>query len=155
MRRVTDIKPAGQWALAREIDHVMLDAGDRQRRRAVLTGEKGFTALLDLEKPVTLRDGDGLVLDDGAVVRIAGMAEALVEIRVRNKTDIVRLAWHIGNRHTDVQVTETTLRIRRDHVLEDMLHGLGADLTPVEATFEPETIVLPADRAHSHDDHDH
>lgn len=154
MRRVVEIKPAGQWAADREIDHVMLDAGDRQRRRAVFTGEKGFTVLLDLERPATLRDGDGLVLDDGGVMRIAGLAEELIEVRTRRKPDLVRLAWHIGNRHTDLQVMADTLRIRRDHVLEDMLHGLGADLTRIEATFEPETIVSPSDRALAHD-HDH
>src|SRR5690606_41892253 len=66
--------------------------------------------------PATLRDGDGLVLDDGGVMRIAGLAEALVEVRARRGVEIVRLAWHVGNRHTDVQIVGECLRIRRDHV---------------------------------------
>ncbi len=150
MRRVQSIVPAGQWPDSREVDRVMLDAGERQRRRAVFTGEKGYTFLLDLAKPVVLRDGDGLVLDDGGIVRISGMAEALVEVRARRAADLVRLAWHVGNRHTDLQVAGETLRIRRDHVLEDMLRGLGAELTPLEAPFEPEVVASGSD-AHRHD----
>ena len=50
----------------------------------------------------------------------------------------MRLAWHLGNRHTDVQIVGDKIRIRRDHVLEDMLRGLGAHLTPLEAPFDPE-----------------
>jgi urease accessory protein len=141
MRRVTEIKSAGAWPDADASDRVVLDADARQRRRAVLTAEKGTAFLLDLAKPVTLRDGDGLVLDDGAIVRVTGTSEDLVEILTRQKSDAVRLAWHIGNRHAHLQVIGHTMRIRRDHVLEDMLHGLGADLTPVEAPFEPEVVV--------------
>ena len=51
----------------------------------------------------------------------------------------MRLAWHLGNRHTDVQIVGDRLRIRRDHVLEEMLRGLGAHVAPLEAPFDPET----------------
>src|SRR5262245_830525 len=149
MRRVTTIKAAGEWRETDATDRVVLAADERQRRRAVLTTQSGATFLLDLEKPVTLRDGDGLVLEDGAIVRVTGTPEDLVEILTRVKSDAIRLAWHIGNRHTDLQVIGHRLRIRRDHVLEDMLHGLGADLTPVEAPFEPEVVAASA--AHDHD----
>ena len=84
-----------------------------------------------------MRDGDGLVLDDGSIVLVAGKPEPLVEILAAQQADLVRLAWHIGNRHTDVQIVGDRLRIRRDHVLEDMLRGLGAQLTPVDAPFDP------------------
>jgi len=136
MKRVVQIKGNGTWALAQMGDRVSLDAGDRQRRRIVMTGERGTTFLLDLEQPATLRDGDGLVLDDGSVVLVAGKPEPLVEILTRVKSDIVRLAWHIGNRHAELQIVGNALRIRRDHVLEDMLRKLGADLTEIEAAFE-------------------
>ena len=82
--------------------------------------------LLDFPEPMMLRDGDGLVLDDGSVVVVAGETEALVEISAKAPLDLVRLAWHIGNRHTDVQFTGKAFRIRRDHVLEEMVKGLGA-----------------------------
>jgi urease accessory protein len=146
MRRISDIKHQGQWSVSSAIDRVVLDAGDRKRRRAVLTGEKGTTFLLDVDKPVTLRDGDGLVLDNGAIVLVAGLPEQLVQISVHNKLDLVRLAWHIGNRHTDVQVIGDALRIRRDHVLENMLRGQGADLAQVDAPFNP----LSPDGSHGH-----
>jgi urease accessory protein len=116
----------------------VLDAGERHRRRIVLTGERGTIFLLDLPQAVALRDGDGLVLDDGSVIRVTGKPEPLVEIAARTPHELMRLAWHIGNRHTDMQVVGDKLRIRRDHVLEAMLRGLGAQLTPIEAPFDPE-----------------
>ena len=116
----------------------MLEAEDRHRRRIVLTGQNGTTFLLDLETPVSLCDGDGLVLDDGSIVAVQGRSEQLIEIASSNKLDMMRFAWHIGNRHTDLQVVEDKLRIRRDHVLEDMLCRMGALLTPIDAVFSPE-----------------
>jgi urease accessory protein len=149
MHRTTSIKPAGQWDNSSATDRVVLDAGDRQRRRIVLTGEKGTEFLLDFERPVTLHDGDGLVLDDGSIVLVAGEPEALVEVSAHGALDFVRLAWHLGNRHTDVQIVGGRIRIRRDHVLEDMLRGLGAHLKPLEAPFDPETAA-PHGHGHSH-----
>jgi urease accessory protein len=141
MRRVAHIKPADEWPAASATDRVVLDADDRNRRRIVLTGEKGTEFLLDFAKPVLLRDGDGLVLDDGAIVLVAGEQEKLVEVCAGSALDAVRLAWHLGNRHTDVQIIGDRLRIRRDHVLEDMLRGLGAHLTPLDAAFDPEAAA--------------
>ena len=116
----------------------------------MLTGEKGTTFLLDLKHPATLCDGDGLVLDDGSIVAVRGTAEELTEIAGKSAFDLVRFAWHIGNRHTGLQVMEQKLRIRRDHVLEAMLHQMGAALTPVEAPFDPEP---GAHSDHGADDH--
>src|ERR1051325_3163779 len=139
MRRASHIKRAGEWDANSAADRVVLDAGDRQRRRIVLRGEKGTELMLDFEKPVALRDGDGLVLDDGAVVLVAGAPEPLIEVCAHNALDTVRLAWHLGNRHTDVQISGDKILIRRDHVLEEMLRGLGAHLTERTAPFDPET----------------
>ena len=146
MRHVGGIADAGTWDARRAVDRVVLDAGDRQRRRIVLTTEKGIKLLLDFAAPVMLRDGDGLVLEDGSVVAVAGQAEPLVELTAKTPENLVRLAWHIGNRHTDVQFTGGGLRIRRDHVLEEMVKGLGADIAPVEASFDPEPAA-----GHNHD----
>jgi urease accessory protein len=153
MKRVSAITPAGQWNDATAVDHVVLDADDRQRRRIVLTAEKGTKILLDLDKPVTLRDGDGLVLEDGSIVRICGQPEDLVEIAASSPREFVRLAWHLGNRHTDVQIVGDRIRIRRDHVLEEMLKGLGATVTPLSAAFDPEAGA-PHGHSHNHA-HDH
>ena len=147
MNRVTDIKPAGSFG--QTVDRVVLDADDRQRRRIVLTAEKGTKLLIDFAKPVTLRDGDGLVLEDGSIVLVVGQPERLLELTAKAPADLARLAWHIGNRHTDVQFVGQALRIRSDHVLEEMVKGLGARVTPVEAPFDPEPGA-----AHGHD-HDH
>jgi urease accessory protein len=138
MLRVNEIKHSGDWDIAVAVDRVVLDAGDRNRRRIVLKGEKGTQFLLDFAKPVNLHDGDGLVLDDGSIVLVTGEPEKLVEVCAGSALYAVRLAWHLGNRHTDVQVIGDKIRIRRDHVLEDMLRGLGAHLEPLEAPFDPE-----------------
>jgi urease accessory protein len=149
MRRVARIVPAAEMTAA--ADRVILDAGDRNRRRIVMTAESGTEFLLDVEKPVSLRDGDGLVLDDGSIVLVSGQPEELIEISAGSALDTVRLAWHLGNRHTDVQIAGDKIRIRRDHVLEDMLRGLGAKLMPLQAPFDPE----PASPSHEHHGHDH
>ncbi|HTV28101.1 MAG TPA: urease accessory protein UreE [Xanthobacteraceae bacterium] len=151
MRRACEIKPAGAWNEASAVDCIALDAHERHRRRIVLTGERGTTFLLDLPRATALRDGDGLLLDDGAIVRIAGRKEPLVEITAASPSDLARLAWHVGNRHIDVQIVGDRLRIRRDHVIEDMLRGLGARVAPIEAPFEPEGGAY----AHHHYDDDH
>ena len=150
MKRVTEVKPAGAWVAGSASDGVVLDAGDRNRRRIVMTGERGTQFLLDVEKPISLRDGDGLVLDDGSVVLVTGAPEELIEISAGNALDTVRLAWHLGNRHTDVQIVADKIRIRRDHVLEDMLRGLGAHLTPVDAAFDPESPTPSHEHGHAH-----
>jgi urease accessory protein len=151
MKRVTDIKPAGAWNAASATDRVVLDAGDRNRRRIVLTGEQGTSFMLDFPAPVSLRDGDGLVLEDGSIVLVQGAPEALLEVAGPNAFETVRLAWHLGNRHTDVQIAGNKIRIRYDHVLEDMLRGLGARVAPLDAAFDPE----PASPHGHHHGHDH
>jgi urease accessory protein len=138
LKRASNVKAAGQWNAAEAIDRVVLDADERHRRRVMLTGEGGTTFLLDLPQVTALRDGDGLLLDDGAIVGVTGKPEPLVEIAAASPQELARLAWHLGNRHTGIQVVDDKLRIRRDHVLEDMLRGLGAKLTPLEEMFDPE-----------------
>ena len=149
MKRVTAIKPAGQWDASAARDTIVLDAQDRHRRRVVFVGAEGATYLLDLPRPAQLRDGDALVIEDGAVVRVTGKPEPLVEISAANAQELVRLAWHIGNRHIEVQIAGNALRIRRDHVLEEMLRGLGATLSYIDAVFDPEH------GAYAHGGHDH
>ena len=121
----------------------------------MLTGERGVQFLLDLPHAAALHDGDGLVLENGALVRVAGKHESLFEISAASAHELARLAWHIGNRHTDLQVIGSTLRIRRDDVLGDMLRGLGAHLTPIEAPFEPEHGAYGHHHHHRHHGHDY
>src|SRR5689334_25399588 len=117
MQRALAVKPAATWDPALAVDRVVLDAGERHRRRLVLKGEGGTIFLLDLPRPVMLKDGDGLVLDDSRVVRVVGRPEPLVAVTAASPEDLARLAWHIGNRHIEMQVIGSELRIRRDHVI--------------------------------------
>jgi urease accessory protein len=141
VKRASQVLRAGAWLAADAVDRVALDAGERYRRRIVLTGEHGTKFLLDLPEATALHDGDGLLLDDGAIIAVIARAEPLVEIAaggVEKITGLARLAWHLGNRHTELQIVGDRLRMRPDHVLEEMLVGLGAVVTPIEAPFEPE-----------------
>jgi urease accessory protein len=148
MRRALSVRQAGQWDNAAAIDRVVLDASERHRRRLVLTAERGTRLLLELPHATALKDGDGLVLEDGALVRVVGKLEPLFEIAAANATDLARFAWHLGNRHTEVQVVGERLRIRRDHVLAAMLERLGARVTVIEASFDPDSgAYAPHDHA--------
>jgi urease accessory protein len=149
MLRVNSIARATEIGDAHIIDRVVLDADERHRRRIVLTTEGGTRFLLNLPHATALHDGDGLVLEDGSVVRVVGKREALVEIAASNPRELARLAWHIGNRHAEVEIAGERLRIRRDSVLEEMLRGLGAQLSFIEAPFQPEPGAYG--HAHGHD----
>ena len=159
MQRVAGVIERGEWDPAKAADAVSLDASDRHRRRVVLKTGKGRELLLDLPQSVALRDGDGLVLEDRSIVRVIGIPEPVLDIEVDSATDLMRLAWHLGNRHTDVQILDNGLRILADHVLADMLRGLGARVTPHEATFEPESGAYAqhavAHHHHSLEEHEH
>jgi urease accessory protein len=138
IKRATQVARSGTWRASEAIDRVVLDADERYRRRVALTAEGGLKFLLDLAEATALRDGDGLVLGDGSVVAVVGKPEPLVEIAAADAAALARLAWHLGNRHTEMQVVGDRLRIRRDRVLEGMLRGLGAGVTAIEAPFEPQ-----------------
>jgi urease accessory protein len=137
MIRATEVKPQHRWQNA-PADTVVLDFDDRHRRRMAMTATRGLEFLLDLENAVALRGGDALVLDDGRLIEVVAAAEPLLEIRGRDPQHLVRIAWHLGNRHLPTQMTARGLRIRRDHVIEAMVRGLGARVIEIEAPFDPE-----------------
>mgnify|MGYP001287919876 FL=1 len=118
-----------------------------------MTGTRGLEFLLDLEHAVALRGGDALVLEDGRLVEVVAAPEPLVEIRGADPVHLVRIAWHLGNRHLPTQIAGKGLRIRRDHVIEEMVRGLGARVIEIEAPFDPEGGAYAA--AHAAHDHDH
>ena len=152
MKRGWAVRRAGFWKPATAIDCVVLDAGDRHRRRIMLKGDRGTEFLLDLDEAVALRDGDGIMLDDGGIVLVTGQPEPLVEVAARTPLVLVQLAWHLGNRHTDVQIVGDRLRIRRDHVLEEMVSGLGGRVTAIDAAFDPEPGAPRGAHEHVHGD---
>jgi urease accessory protein len=153
MIRATQVRGQYRWVEA-PADTVVLDFDDRHRRRMAMTGTRGLEFLLDLENAVALRGGDALVLEDGRLIEVVAAAEPLIEIRGADPLHLVRIAWHLGNRHLPTQIMPKGLRIRRDHVIEAMVKGLGARIIEIEAPFDPEGGAY-AQAAHDHAAHDH
>ena len=153
MLRASDVIAAGGWSGV-PADTVVLDYDERHRRRVTMTGVRGLEFLLDLEEAVMLRGGDGLKLEDGRVVEVVAAPEPLAEIRATEPAALVRIAWHLGNRHLPVELTRKALRIRRDPVIEDMARGLGAVVLGIEGPFNPEGGAY-AKGGHDHHGHDH
>ena len=137
MIRATQVRKQHRWTEA-PADTVVLDFDDRHRRRMAMTGTRGLEFLLDLENAMALRGGDALVLDDGRLVEVVAAPEPLTEIRCNDPHHLVRVAWHLGNRHLPTQIMAKGLRVRRDHVIEAMVKGLGARVIEIEAPFDPE-----------------
>ncbi|MEM1389070.1 MAG: urease accessory protein UreE [Pseudomonadota bacterium] len=129
---------------------VFLDYSGRMLRRKKLTTLDGLVFWVDLPDTVSLNDGDGLALEgDSRVIEVRAADEPLLAVR----GDLVRLAWHIGNRHTPCQVAGDHLLIQADPVLHSMLEGLGADVSPLEGPFQPEGGAYGTGRVlgHSHE----
>lgn len=147
---IAEILPAGAWN-GPAADTVALDYDGRRRRRIVLTGELGGRFLLDLPQAAHLRDGDGLKLADGRVVRVAATPEPLLEVSAASPAALLRLAWHIGNRHLTAAIEAGRILIRRDHVIAHMLEHQGAQVREVEAIFDPEGGAYHDHAPHSHE----
>jgi len=159
MIRATQVRGQYRWSET-PADTVVLDFDDRHRRRMAMTGTRGLNFLLDLENAVALRGGDALVLEDGRLIEVVAAPEPLAEIRGTDPQHLVRIAWHLGNRHLPTQIAGKGLRIRRDHVIEAMAKGLGARVIEIEAPFDPEGGAYASGHAHGaevggHTGHDH
>ena len=158
MLHAHSVKPAGSWS-GEPADTIVLDYDERHRRRIAMTGIGGLAFLLDLPEAVMLRGGDGLALEDGRIVEVVAAPEPLAEIRCADAPALTRVAWHLGNRHLPTELLKKSLRIRRDHVIEDMARRLGASVVEIEAPFNPEGGAYvegaPAQGHDHHDRHDH
>jgi urease accessory protein len=153
MIRATRVEAQYRWTAA-PADTVVLDFDDRHRRRMAMTGTRGLAFLLDLENAVALRGGDALVLDDGRLIEVVAAPEPLAEIRCNDPHHLIRIAWHLGNRHLPTQIMAKGLRIRRDHVIEAMVKGLGARVIEIEAPFDPEGgAYAGGGHGHAHESH--
>lgn len=150
---IAGVAPAGSWT-GDPADEAWLDYDGRHRRRIVITGSSGATYLLDLPEALHLRDGDGLALEGRRYVRIRAKPEPLMEVRAATPERLLRLAWHIGNRHLAAAVSAERILIRRDHVIGHMLEHLGAQVREVEAPFDPEGGAYDT-HGHDHGPHDH
>ena len=150
------------------IDTITLDREARWRRRVALETDRGHAFLLDLPEATYLADGDALEIEGRGLVRVVAAPEDLLEVMAADAASLARIAWHIGNRHTPAEVTGRALYIQPDHVLEEMVTGLGAHVHRVRRPFEPEGGAYGhkgalqsghhhgAGHAHGHGhDHDH
>ena len=132
---------------APDADVVELDYDERHRRRISMRTQSGREFLLDLPKAARLADGDGLALSDGSTVLVKARPERVIDVRARDAAHLVRIAWHLGNRHLPTQILGDSIRIRYDHVILEMLQGLGSDTTVLDAPFHPESGAY----SHEHD----
>jgi len=131
-------------------DTIELDFDHRHRRRMTMTTASGKKFLLDLPGAVVLKDGDSLELDDGSAIRVKAKAECVADIRADSPQHLSQLAWHLGNRHLPTQVFADHLRILNDHVIVDMVKGLGATVDIVDAPFQPEGGAYAHAADHEH-----
>jgi urease accessory protein len=116
-------------------DRIVLEHDERRLRRKLLRLQNGEEIMLDFPQTITLDHHGAIQLDDGRLVEVVAAPELLYEIRARDTDHLVRLAWHIGNRHTSAQLEADRILIKRDHVLKTMLEGLGAVVTNVSEPF--------------------
>jgi urease accessory protein len=138
MQRATDTAREGAWPASEAVGSVLLDYDMRHRRRIQLECDPLGPLLLDLKRPVGLREGDGLRLDGGGWVAVRAAPEALLEIAAADERHLARIAWHLGNRHCPAEIREDRIYIRDDHVVAEMVRGLGGAVSPVHRPFNPE-----------------
>ena len=162
MQRATTVILPPDKRLAEARQTVTLSREDRYRRRTVLTTDCGASILLDLAQATYMPDGSGLETESGVIVLIRAAMEPLLEIKAGDAVALSRIAWHIGNRHTPAEISDGAIFIQADHVLADMVRGLGGQVTRVTRTFEPEggaygghVSLQHGHHHHAHHDHAH
>ena len=139
-------------ALVRRAATLELDWQTRQKSRFDAVDSQGRQVGVFLARGGAVRGGDVLVVEDGSLIAVKARAEALLAVTVGPHgapLDLLRAAYHLGNRHTPVQVGAGWLRLAADDVLAGMLRGLGATVTAVRAPFEPEAGAYAAGH-HAH-----
>jgi urease accessory protein len=154
MMRAHEVLAAGTWPRESAVDRLTLSYEERHRRRLRFVAAGGTSFLLDLPHATVLRAGDGLRLEDGRTVLVEAAPEALAEVTAEDHATLVRLAWHIGNRHVPAELCGDSILIRDDHVIVDMLLGLGATIRHVHMAFTPESGAYAA-APHAPHHHDH
>jgi urease accessory protein len=127
----------------------------RQKSRLLARLASGEEVGLVLDRGTVLRGGDRLRAEDGRVIGVVAAAEALMEARCADAVTLARCAFHLGNRHTPVEVRDGALRFAADEVLAGMLRGLGAAVQPLSAPFEPEAGAYAAGHHHHSSDQKH
>lgn len=150
--RSTEILPPGAGGDRLSIDVVVLTHDQRHVRRKLLHMQHDDVVMLDLKEPVLLAHGDLLLTETGETIEVIAAEEELYEVMPKNRMHLVELAWHLGNRHLPAEIEEGRILILRDHVIRDMLTGLGASVREVLEPFHP---LRGAYHGHGHHHHGH
>ncbi len=146
--------------LVRRAATLELDWDTRQKSRFDAVDSQGRRLGVFLPRGGAVRGGDVLVAEDGSLIAVKAKAEPLLAVTVTAHgapIDLLRAAYHLGNRHVPLEVTPTRLQLEPDHVLAEMLQRMGLQVERVEAPFEPENGAydpMPAAAAAGHG-HDH
>ena len=132
------------------IDTLTLDFDKRQRSRLRAVLDSGEEIGVMLPRGTVLRSGDLVRADDGALVRIRAAAENVSTARTADPRELARACYHLGNRHVPLQIADGWVRYCHDHVLDDMVRGLGLAVEVENAPFEPEPGAYGHSHSHSH-----
>ena len=156
MLHVSKLLPRGQRlapVLVQRAAEVVLDWDTRQKSRFQATDSQGRTLGVFLPRGSVVRGGDVLVAEDGSLVRVVAAPQAVLRItpcpQHGTPFDLVRAAYHLGNRHVPIELTPAYLQIEPDHVLADMLRAMHLAVQEQQAAFEPESGAY-GDHATSH-----
>jgi urease accessory protein len=155
MLRATSVVRKPAVKAERVVETVTLEHEGRQRRRVTLVGDGGLEFVLDLENAAALNDGDALKLEDGRLVQVKAAPQKLLEIRAENPLRLMRMAYHVGNRHVSAEITADAIYIEDDHVLAEMARGQGCKVSAVMRAFAPERGAYDHDCGHDHGAHGH
>ena len=161
MLNVTKLMPQGRGlaaALLKRAATVELDWDVRQKSRFDTTDSQGRALGVFLARGQVVRGGDVLVAEDGSLIAVKAAAQPVLEVRAcaehGTPLDLLRAAYHLGNRHVTLEVQPDHLKLEPDHVLADMLRQRHLIVTEMQAAFEPEGGAYAATGAHGHS-HDH
>ena len=138
--------------LVKRAPSLTLAFDERRKSRLAATLDNGEEVALVLPRGTVLRDGDVLVADDGALVRVVAAPETVLYVRAKDALTLTRAAYHLGNRHTPVEVGADYLKLEYDPVLADMLKRIGATVDQVTMPFQPESGAYGGGHKHGHDE---
>lgn len=132
-------------------DRVILPFDLRQKSRLRVRLESGIEAALQLPRGTILRGGDRLRSGDGRIVAVVAADEPVLDVSAQSAQQLMRAVYHLANRHVPLQIGAGWIRIEQDHVLKEMLLGLGMDVSEQPAPFEPEAGAYGGGhRGHGH-----
>jgi urease accessory protein len=153
MLRATSIVRKPAVKADKVADTVTLDHEGRNRRRVALRGDGGLDFLLDLDRATALNDGDAVRLEDGRLIQVRAAPQRLLEVRAENPLRLLRVAYHVGNRHAPAEITADAVYVEEDHVLAEMVRGQGCTATAVMRPFQPERGAYEHECGHDHGHH--